>query len=130
MPVIRLSEVYLIAAEACANGASGGDSQAVVYLNTLINKRTTNFEDAKATESGTALKSRIFEERSRELALEGHGVYDYIRTGTDINRAESDHVNTGVNSNNLNISATSAKTIYPIPASEIEASGMEQTIGY
>ncbi|MHA7943941.1 RagB/SusD family nutrient uptake outer membrane protein [Formosa sp. 3Alg 14/1] len=130
IPVIRLSEIYLIAAEACAHGATGGEAQALIYLNTLINKRTTNFETAKATESGSALKMRIFEERNRELALEGHGVYDYIRTGTDITRLESDHVNTGLNSNNLNISATSPKTIYPIPASEIEASGMAQTIGY
>jgi len=130
VPVIRLSEIYLIAAEACANGATGGDSQALVYLNTLINKRTTNFENAKATELGDALKLRIFEERNRELALEGHGVYDYIRTGTDINRLETDHVNTGLNINNLNIPASSPKTIYPIPASEIEASGMQQTFGY
>nr|WP_262890574.1 RagB/SusD family nutrient uptake outer membrane protein [Maribacter cobaltidurans] len=70
------------------------------------------------------------EERRRELALEGNGVYDYIRTGKDIVRPESDHVNTGVNVSNLDISATSPKTIYPIPASEVEASGMEQTIGY
>ncbi|WP_291870870.1 RagB/SusD family nutrient uptake outer membrane protein [Maribacter sp.] len=130
IPVIRLSEIYLIAAEACANGATGGDAQAIIYLNTLINKRTTNYNVDKATEVGTALKTRIAEERRRELALEGHGIYDYIRTGIDINRPESDHVNTGININNLNILATSAKTIYPIPASEIEASQMQQTEGY
>lgn len=130
IPVIRLSEIYLIAAEACANGATGGDPQALAYLNVLINKRTTNFVIDQATETGSALKTRIAQERRRELALEGHGVYDYIRTGTNINRPESEHVNTGVNVSNLNIPATSPKTIYPIPASEIEASGMEQTEGY
>ena len=130
IPVIRLSEIYLIAAEACANGATGGQSQALFYLNTLIGKRTSDFETFKATEGGEALKTRIAEERRRELALEGHGVYDYIRTGKNIVRPESDHVNTGVNVSNLDISATSAKTIYPIPAREVEASGMEQTIGY
>jgi len=130
VPVIRLSEVYLIAAEACANGAIGGDGQALMYLNTLINKRTTNFTTAMATEVGAALKTRIAAERRRELALEGHGVYDYIRTGVDIIRPETDHVNTGVNTNNLTVLATDAKTIYPIPASEIEASGMKQTVGF
>ena len=130
VPVIRLSEVYLIAAEACANGATGGDGQALAYLNTLINKRTTNFTVAMATETGATLKTRIAAERRRELALEGHGVYDYIRTGLDIMRPETDHANTGVNTNNLNVLATAAETIYPIPASEIEASGMKQTIGY
>lgn len=130
IPVIRLSEIYLIAAESCANGATGGETQALQYLNTLIQKRTTDFGSARATETGAALKIRIAQERRRELALEGHGVYDYIRTGTDINRPESDYVNTGVNVNNLNVMATSPKTIYPIPASEIEASQMEQTNGY
>lgn len=130
VPIIRLSEIYLIAAEACANGATGGDPEALIYLNTLINKRTTNFEAHRATELDTALKVRIAQERRRELALEGHAVYDYIRTGTNIVRPENDHINTGVNLNNLNILATSPKTIYPIPASEIQASGMEQTEGY
>jgi len=130
VPVIRLSEIYLIAAEACANGAEGGDLEAIGYLNILIDKRTTDFETHKATELGNELKARIAQERRRELALEGHGVYDYIRTGTDIQRPEADHINTGVNINNLNILATSPKIIYPIPASEILASGMDQTEGY
>ncbi|WP_064966534.1 RagB/SusD family nutrient uptake outer membrane protein [Tenacibaculum ovolyticum] len=127
--VIRLSEVYLIAAEASANGALG-DTEARMYLNTLIKNRTTDFNTHKATELGDALKKRIHEERRRELALEGHGVYDYIRTATDINRIQEEHVNTGVKFSNLNVSAFLPQTIYPIPASEISASGMKQTIGY
>ncbi|WP_237277085.1 RagB/SusD family nutrient uptake outer membrane protein [Tenacibaculum ovolyticum] len=127
--VIRLSEIYLIAAEASANGALG-DTEARMYLNTLIKNRTTDFNTHKATELGDALKKRIHEERRRELALEGHGVYDYIRTATDINRIQEEHVNTGVKFSNLNVSAFLPQTIYPIPASEISASGMKQTIGY
>lgn len=127
--VIRLSEVYLIAAEASANGALG-DTEAKMYLNTLIKNRTTDFNTHKATELGDALKKRIHEERRRELALEGHGVYDYIRTARDINRIQEEHVNTGVKFSNLNVSAFLPQTIYPIPASEISASGMKQTIGY
>jgi len=129
IPVIRLSEVYLIAAEAAANGA-GGEDQALTYLNTIIKNRTEDFQNDKANESGEALKRRIAEERRRELALEGHGVYDYIRRGVDIARPVEEHVNTGVEISNLNIQATDFRTIYPIPSSEIEASGMEQTQGY
>jgi hypothetical protein len=129
IPVIRLSEVYLIAAEAAANGA-GGEDQALTYLNTIIKNRTEDFQNDKANESGEALKQRIAEERRRELALEGHGVYDYIRRGVDIARPVEEHVNTGVEISNLNIQATDFRTIYPIPSSEIEASGMEQTQGY
>ncbi len=130
IPVLRLSEMYLIAAEAAAHGAGGGDSSAQDHLNTLIENRTTNFAAHQATETGEALKERIAEERRRELALEGHGVYDYIRRGKDIIRPVEEHVNTGVDAANLNISATDNRTICPIPASEREASGMEQTDGY
>lgn len=130
IPVIRLSEIYLIAAEACANGAKGGELAAQAYLNTLIKKRTTNFITHQTTEVGIALKNRIFNERRKELALEGHGVYDYGRTGKDIIRLAADHVNTGLNLSNLIISSNSNKIIYPIPASEVNASGIKQTIGY
>lgn len=130
IPVVRLSEMYLTAAEAAANGAGGGDSDAQNYLNTLIGKRTTNFAAHRATETGEALLDRIAEERRRELALEGHGVYDYIRRGKDIIRPVDEHINTGIDAANLNIAATDNRTICPIPASEVKASGMQQTEGY
>lgn len=130
VPIIRLSEVFLIAAEACAHGAGDGEDEARQFLNSIVSRRTTNFDAHRVEEGGDALLSRIAKERRKELALEGHGVYDYIRRGNDILRPESDHVNTGINVNNLNIPATSPETIYPIPASEIEASGMIQTEGY
>jgi len=130
IPVIRLSEMVLIAAEACAQGAGSGETQALSYLNTLIEKRTSDFEKNKATERGSGLLDRIAKERRKELALEGHEIYDLIRTGMPIQRRASDHINTGLNSSSLNIPATSAKLIYPIPASEISASGMKQTDGY
>lgn len=130
IPVLRLSEMYLIAAEAAAHGAGGGDTEAQNYLNTLIQNRTTNLAAHEATETGDALLERIAQERRRELALEGHGVYDYIRRGKDIIRPVDEHVNTGVDAANLDISATDNRTICPIPASEVEASGMEQTEGY
>ncbi len=130
IPVIRLSEVYLIAAEAAANGAGADEAQSLTYLNTLIKNRSEAFQSDKATETGEALKQRIAEERRRELALEGHGVYDYIRRGLNIVRPIEEHVNTGVEVSNLNILAPDFRTIYPIPSSEIEASGMEQTQGY
>ncbi|WP_424494143.1 RagB/SusD family nutrient uptake outer membrane protein [Salinimicrobium sp. GXAS 041] len=130
IPVLRLSEMYLIAAEAAAHGAGGGESEALNYLNTLIENRTTNFASHRVTETGEALKEKIAEERRRELALEGHGVYDYIRRGQAIIRPVDEHVNTGVDAANLDIPASDNRTICPIPASEIQASGMDQTEGY
>lgn len=130
IPVIRLSEIVLIAAEACAHGATGGEQAALRYLNMLVERRSRDFQRDRATESGVALLNRIAKERRKELALEGHEIYDMIRTGTALERKPSDHVNTGLNSKNLNIPAIAAKMIYPIPANEIGASGMQQTIGY
>ncbi len=130
IPVIRLSEMYLIAAEAAAHGAGGGETEAQDFLNTLIQNRTTNFSSNMVNETGDSLKERIAQERRRELALEGHGIYDYIRRGKNIVRPAEEHVNTGVDVSNLDIQATDYRTICPIPASEVEASGMEQTEGY
>lgn len=125
IPVLRLSEMYFIAAEALANLSS--DTQAQQYMNTLIKHRTTDFEAHKVTETGNELKVRIHQERRRELALEGHGVYDYIRTGIDINRIGADYFDTGVKANNLKIKAFAPQTIYPIPAGELH---FKQTEGY
>ncbi|QYA26672.1 RagB/SusD family nutrient uptake outer membrane protein [Gramella sp. MT6] len=130
IPVIRLSEMYLIAAESAVNGAGGGETEAQDFLNTLIENRTTDFSSNMVNETGDLLKERIAQERRRELALEGHGIYDYIRRGKDIARPVEEHVNTGVDVSNLDIQATDYRTICPIPASEVEASGMEQTEGY
>ncbi len=130
IPILRLSEMYLIASEAAAHGAGGGELEALNFLNTLIGNRTSNFSVYKAVETGDALKERIAKERRKELALEGHGIYDYIRRGKDIIRPVDEHVNTGVDATNLDIQATDNRTICPIPASEIEASGIEQTEGY
>ena len=130
IPVVRLSEMYLIAAEAAVHGAGGGNMEALGYLNTLIENRTTNFAAHEVTEAGDALKQRIAEERRRELALEGHGVYDYIRRDKDIFRPIEEHQNTGVDVANLDILADDNRTICPIPSSEVKASGMEQTEGY
>ncbi|SJN47462.1 RagB/SusD family nutrient uptake outer membrane protein [Sphingobacterium sp. JB170] len=130
IPVIRLSEVFLIAAEACANGAAGGEKQALVYLNALIANRTGDFQKDKAFEAGDALLARIYNERRKELALEGHEIYDLLRTGRAVIRPDADHVNTGLNTRNLSVAPFSPQMIYPIPAAEISASGMEQTEGY
>ncbi|MGO3195070.1 MAG: RagB/SusD family nutrient uptake outer membrane protein, partial [Sphingobacterium sp.] len=112
------------------NGAAGGEKQALVYLNALIANRTGDFQKDKAFEAGDALLARIYNERRKELALEGHEIYDLLRTGRAVIRPDADHVNTGLNTRNLSVAPFSPQMIYPIPAAEISASGMEQTEGY
>jgi hypothetical protein len=120
--VIRLSEVFLIAAEAAVRSNGDGAS----YLFELTKRRSTSY--TLSTLTGDALVDEIAIERRKELALEGHGVYDYIRRGKNINRAATDHENIPLDK--ITIKSDNYRTIYPIPIEEIYASGMTQTQGY
>ncbi len=119
--VIRLSEVFLIAAEAAARSNGDGAS----YLFELTQRRSASY--TLSTLTGDALVDEIAIERRKELAVEGHGVYDYIRRGKDITRVASDHENIPLNK--ITIKFDNYQTIYPIPIEEINASGMVQTQG-
>ncbi len=81
VPVIRLSEVYLIRAEARARqgAAKTADAQADVQL-----IRTNRGLPAPVVEVGAALIDLIFDERRRELNLEGHRFWDFKRRGLTI----------------------------------------------
>ena len=64
--VLRLADVYLIAAEA---SLPGSESDAKMYLNALMAKRDPSF--AGYTSTGSALLNDIITERRKELAFEG-----------------------------------------------------------
>ena len=82
LKVIRLAEVYLIAAE-CAN-RTNDDADAQVWLNTLMANRDPLFPGYGDT--GPALLSDIVTERRKELAFEGDRFYDLQRLGLAVNR--------------------------------------------
>ena len=81
-PVFRLSEIYLIYAEAVVRGGTGGDAAtALTYLN-LIRTRAgaTAFSASDLAPATTALQN-ILNERGRELYWEGHRRTDLVRYG-------------------------------------------------
>ncbi|WP_462253703.1 RagB/SusD family nutrient uptake outer membrane protein [Ferruginibacter sp.] len=81
-PVFRLSEMYLIYAEAVLRGGTGGDAAtALTYLN-LMRARAgaTAFAASDLTPSATGLQN-ILNERGRELYWEGHRRTDLVRYG-------------------------------------------------
>ena len=80
IPVIRLSEVYLIRAEARAKQAK--DALAQADLTTLRTNR--GLAAVPASTTGTALLDLIFNERRVELHLEGHRFFDFKRRGLNI----------------------------------------------
>lgn len=83
IPLMRVSEMYLIRAEALAKDA-GSPSAGEAALNTLRNARGLGDVDAGALASLTAFEDEILDERSRELIVEGHRFWDLKRLGRDI----------------------------------------------
>jgi hypothetical protein len=81
--VIRLAEVYLNRAEAYANLNRPAPARA--DLNTI--RQRANPEAESVTASGEALLDAILRERRKELAFEGHLLYDIIRYKNDVTRA-------------------------------------------
>ena len=108
--LIRLSEVYLNYAEACAlaPSASDGETQARLYLNKVRNR--VSLPDKNS--SGTALFNDIINERRLELAMEGHRFWDMVRTG----KAAAAFAGKGT-------FRAGVSDLLPIPQAEIDASG-------
>lgn len=113
--VLRLSEVYLTAAEAAHQ--SGDEALALDYLNELVSKRDPAF--AGYNSSGQALLNDILLERRKELAFEGQRYWDLTRYNLAVNR-----VNMSANYPGnvpLTIAADNFRRILPIPQSELDA---------
>ena len=109
--VIRLSEVYLIAAEAALHQ---GDP-AAVYLNELRSHRIEGYVDV-----AEVTLDDILDERRKELFGEGQIAFDLWRNGKTINNGT------------ITVPAMDYKTVLPLPIEEIDLSKgvLEQNPGY
>jgi hypothetical protein len=115
---IRLSEMYLIRAE--ANARLANMTNALADLNTI--RERSNLLPLEIT--ANVLES-IFLERRRELAFEGHLLFDIARYKKDVNR------NLGCIANTCNLSYPSNFFILPIPASSTDLNeNIQQNEGY
>jgi hypothetical protein len=118
IPVLRLSEMYLIRAEALLNGAVISGATALKDLNDLRVQRK-----AKALTSATL--NDVYLERRRELCFEGHELFDLSRTHRDLVR------NDYSGSSNKDVHAGDYKWAMPIPQDEINANpNCKQNSGY
>jgi hypothetical protein len=110
--VIRLAEVYLIAAESAAR--LNDPTDALVWVNDVAELRDPSFTGY--TDVGPALVADIIQERRKELAFEGDRLYDMQRCGLAINRGTNQGAAAG---DGLSIPFPNPLRVAPIPEQEI-----------
>lgn len=147
--VLRLSDVYLLYAEACYH--TGDEATAKTYLN-QVRARARNGNEAilpDITSSGNDLLNAIYHERRVELCNEGHRWFDLVRTGrlekvvkTDGYKVKANLKRDGsggyiiTDSGDPKFHATNLQMpknmLYPIPQTEIDNSNgvITQNVGY
>ncbi|QEH42207.1 RagB/SusD family nutrient uptake outer membrane protein [Chitinophaga sp. XS-30] len=118
--LLRVSEVYLIAAEAYAR-LNMNDS-ARFFINAI--RLRSNPEKELIQTSGEALLDSIYKERRKELAFEGTRLFDIMRWKQDIKRSDAPA------SSASHLSYPSDKMISPIPQRDVLISGLKQNPGY
>ena len=127
-PVFRLSEMYLIYAEAVLRGGTGGSTAtALSYINKIRERAFGNTSTGQIS-SGSLTIPFILDERGRELYWEGHRRTDLIRYGLLTTGTYLWPWKGGVSSG----TAVDAKyNLFAIPASNIVAnSNLTQNPGF
>ena len=106
--VLRLSEMYLIAAEA---SLPASEPDALTYINHITTRRMA----PAIASSGAALLEDVLAERRRELAFEGDRYMDLMRLKREVVRS------TNYPSAARNIPYSNFRRIMPIPQTELDA---------
>lgn len=88
IPIIRLSEIYLTAAEAAFR--TGNTTKAAEYLNALTSKRYGDYATKQKVDAGTVTLDKILLERRKELVGEGQRYFDALRNNETIVRYSSE----------------------------------------
>lgn len=121
--IFRLSEVYLIAAEAGVKVGGVSATKGLEYLNAIVQRANP----AKEVTVSEYTLDRVLEERSKELVGEGHRFFDMLRNGKTIIRKGGYHLPGIVEEIDWNY----YKCVLPIPTDQFTFSpDMEQNPGY
>jgi len=116
---LRVAEMYLISAEAGARAGSSTEGAALTRLNNL---RTARGLTALSGLTGNALFQAVKDERFRELAFEGHRLFDLKRWNEGFTRRLPQDlavITTGPFYNTITISAGNDKFTWGIPTRDI-----------
>ena len=118
IPVLRLSEMYLIRAESLLQGATAGSVKAVNDYNAIR-------EPLGLDPVASVTLNDIYDERRRELCFEGHQLFDLARTKRSLTRTDFD------GAVNKDVEFPDYKWAMPIIQEEIDANeNCKQNEGY
>lgn len=118
--ILRYAEVILSYEEALTQ-TNSGQMSAAEALNMLAEERY----DGGSPYNAAVNRDEVLAERRIELAMEGHRLYDFIRTGRDIPVGDASSARTQA------IEFGTYQLALPIPESEIRAnSSIDQNEGY
>lgn len=118
--VLRLSEMYLIAAEA---SLPGNEADALTYVNFITSRRGAT----AIASTGAQLLEDIITERRKELAFEGDRFHDMQRLKRNIVRS------TNYPATSRTVPYTVFRRLFPIPQVEVDANPQiksQQNTGY
>ena len=119
--VIRISEMYLVRAEAAAE--LGSTATALADLNTIVKRADTQASPITATEKNMLIE-RILLERRKELNYEGFLLFDLSRRQKKLTRLDCNAITCG-------LEYPSNYFVLPIPSSTILVNPlMKQNPGY
>jgi hypothetical protein len=119
-PLIRSSEIFLTAAEACAK--TSDELNARIYLNAIRKRAYPAIADVTAT--GQALLDSIYKERRKELCFEGIRMFDLQRCKQAVQRTDV------LPGNQTLLAYPNDKAIAPIPGQDVNLMGLQQNQGY
>lgn len=129
VPVFRISEAYLIRAEAQATAGSAvfNAGEALADLQFLKTRRYTDYSGSAQQAADIAmtpaqLYEEILRQRRIEFAYEGHRFFDLKRLGRDIVKTPN---------YNFTLAFTDTRILAPIPQGEVDGNpNLRQNAGY
>lgn len=120
VPMMRSAEMFLIEAEAESEQNHDGLAQDALFE---VQRRAITGA-VKSTNTGTALKTEIRNERRKELYGEGFRFYDITRKKETLTRTAPAHWSA------ITLAPGDFRNILPIPQAEREISNIPQNTGY
>jgi starch-binding outer membrane protein, SusD/RagB family len=122
--LLRLSELYLIRAEAAAERATPDFTVANADLNTIMKRADASAVTVRYTDKAT-LVNAIMLERRKELAFEGNLLFDLVRKKIALTRTDC------TATPNCNLPADDYRLVMPFPFMTISANrNVVQNEGY